>query len=105
MHFVNERQNYMAENDVTVEVAYATPTHQYLVTVTLPMPSTVLDAIIAADITALCPEIDLSKQRIGIFGKWCTLSHVLCSGDRVEIYRPLLIDPKIARRTRAKKSC
>ena len=49
------------------------------------------------------PEIDLTINKVGVFGRLCKLDQVLKTGDRVEIYRPLLVDPKEMRRTRAAK--
>jgi putative ubiquitin-RnfH superfamily antitoxin RatB of RatAB toxin-antitoxin module len=66
--------------------------------------TTVEAAIIASGLLARFPDISLSTNAVGIFGKVCELSQVLKAGDRVEIYRPLVHDPKEARRQRAAKS-
>lgn len=55
----------------------------------------------ASGILGLCPEIDLHVNRVGIFNKICALGDPVTAGDRVEVYRPLLADPKEARRRRA----
>ena len=84
-----------------IEVAYAKPAQQTLLSLELPEGSTAEAAILASGILDRHPEIDLQQHKIGIFGKLCKLDQRLKAGDRVEIYRPLLIDPKEARRNRA----
>lgn len=88
---------------IQVEVAYARPDAQRLIAVSLPEESTVLDAIRESSIQSLFPEIDLDKQSVGIFSQVIAEPgiHRLRDGDRVEIYRPLEIDPKEARAKRA----
>jgi len=87
-----------------VQVAYATPARQEVVEVTLPAGATIEDAIRRSGILARCPEIDLSRDRVGIYGEAARLQDPVQDGDRVEIYRPLLADPKEIRRARAGKS-
>jgi putative ubiquitin-RnfH superfamily antitoxin RatB of RatAB toxin-antitoxin module len=86
---------------VTVEVAYGTPERQALVEVELAAGSTVADAIEVSGLRRDFPDLEVHPDRVGIFGKKVLLERVLEPGDRVEIYRPLLIDPKEARRARA----
>lgn len=86
-----------------VEVAYATPLQQRIVVLDVPVNTTVETAIKLSGLLACFPEIDLSVTTVGIFGKPSELNQVLKAGDRVEIYRPLLHDPKEARRQRAAK--
>ena len=93
----------MAEALMDVEVAYATPEHQVIVALTLPVGTTVEQAIHASDLLNRFPEIDRTDIKAGIFGGVCKLDQPLKQGDRVEIYRPLLHDPKEARRQRAAK--
>jgi putative ubiquitin-RnfH superfamily antitoxin RatB of RatAB toxin-antitoxin module len=88
---------------ITVEVAYAKPDKQSLVTLTLPLGSSAEQAVHASDLLNQFPEIDLSHIKIGVFGNVCDLNQILKEGDRVEIYRPLMLDPKAARLQRAKK--
>lgn len=89
----------MAVTDtIEVEVAYATPERQLILKVEVPQDTTAAEAIRLSGIEEQFPEIDLGKSRIGIFGKLCKTDRVLRSGDRVEIYRPLLVDPRVARR-------
>jgi putative ubiquitin-RnfH superfamily antitoxin RatB of RatAB toxin-antitoxin module len=86
---------------IDVEVAYATPQRQTVKMLTLPAGSTVEQAIRASDLLNVFPEIDLAQQRIGVFGELVRLNDCLRGGDRVEIYRELIADPKEARRRRA----
>lgn len=80
-----------------VEVVYALPGSQQLVKVHLKPGATVWDAVIASGFTTQ------PQQKFGIFGKAVPPDTRVAQGDRVEIYRPLLIDPKEARRNRARK--
>lgn len=94
----------MAELLVEVEVVYAKPEQQVLVALKMPETATVEQAIKSSGLLARFPEIDLNAYKVGIFAKVCALDQVLKQGDRVEIYRPLLHDPKDARRQRAAKA-
>lgn len=87
-----------------VEIAYARPEKQRIVTVQVPDDATMLEAVKQSGITELFPEIDLETVDMGIFGKVVKkpAEHQLREGDRVELYRPLKIDPKQARLNRAK---
>lgn len=85
---------------IRVEVAYATPQRQKILCIEIPENSTLKQAIECSGILALFPEIDVNTQKVGIFGKQRKLSGRVQAGDRVEIYRPLLMDPKEARRQR-----
>ena len=86
---------------IEVEVAYATPKRQWLLRISVVEGSTLEDAIEQSGITNEWPEIEVDPARVGIFGRKMPLDTVLRSGDRVEIYRPLIADPKEARRRRA----
>lgn len=86
-----------------VEVVYALPGAEDAVTVRLPPGGTVRDAILGSGMLLRHPEIDLAAQKLGIFGRPVTAEKAVADGDRVEIYRALLIDPKEARRRRASK--
>ncbi|EKD73119.1 MAG: hypothetical protein ACD_45C00457G0003 [uncultured bacterium] len=91
-------------NLIAVEVAYARPDRQRIVSVWVPAGSTIEMVIHQSGILAIFPEIDLTKQKIGIFCQLKELTDKVKEGDRVEIYRALLIDPKEARRKRASKN-
>jgi len=89
---------------IQVEVVYALPAKQMLIELTLPAASTVQQAIEQSKILTHFPEIDLNRNKIGIFSKLCSLDTPLRAGDRVEIYRPLIADPKAIRQKRAVNS-
>jgi putative ubiquitin-RnfH superfamily antitoxin RatB of RatAB toxin-antitoxin module len=86
---------------LSIEIAYALPQKQELVHLKLPAGSTVLQAIEASGLKQRHPEIDLAKNKVGIFGKLSKLDAPLRDRDRVEIYRPLIADPKEVRKQRA----
>jgi len=86
-----------------VEVVYALPAAHDSVEVTLAEGSTVRDAIVTSGLLERHPEIDLVVQKCGVFGEVRRLDERVADGDRVEIYRPLFIDPKEARRRRARR--
>lgn len=90
---------------IAVEVAYARPERQEIVPVTVPEGATALEAAKLSGIVDLFPEIQLNAIDMGVFGKVIKdpAAHVLREGDRVELYRPLKIDPKQARKNRARK--
>lgn len=88
---------------ITVEVAYASPDLQRIFALEVEAGMTVEAVIAVSGVMTVFPEIDLSTQKVGIFSKECKLTDVVKAGDRIEIYRPLTIDPKDARRKRAIK--
>jgi uncharacterized protein len=83
---------------IQVEVAYATPERQLILPVEVPRGTTAIEAVRLSGIEEQFPEIELGRNRLGVFGKLCKEDRPLNSGDRVEIYRPLLVDPREARR-------
>ncbi len=87
-----------------IEVAYARPDVQVIIPVEIPEGATLEQAITLSRIQERFPEIDISTCKVGIFGKLSKRSAVLKSGDRVEIYRPLIADPKLVRKQRAAES-
>ncbi len=91
----------MAEQAIQVEVAYARLDAQALLSVTGDLGMTVREAIDRSGIRQRFPEIDLAVHKVGIFGKLAKLDQPLVSGDRVEIYRPLIADPSAQRKKRA----
>jgi len=84
-----------------VEVAYATPDKQLILLVPFEEGMSAQNAIDLSGILMTFPNIDLAKNAVGIFSKPCKLDTSLRVGDRVEIYRPLIADPKEVRRQRA----
>ncbi|CDL79242.1 RnfH family protein [Xenorhabdus cabanillasii] len=90
--------------DINIEVVYALPERQYLHKVKLPEGATVEQAIVESGLLALRSDIDLAKNKIGIYSRPAKLTDTLEEGDRVEIYRPLIADPKEMRRKRAERA-
>ncbi len=88
---------------INVEIAYALADKQVLIPLMLEEGSTAQQAVESSGILRQFPEIDLDKNRIGIFGKLSKLNVVLREKDRVEIYRPLIADPKAVRKKRAEE--
>ncbi len=78
-----------------VQLVYANPVRQFWVHVEVPDGATVRDAVLRSDVLRQFPEIDLEQQKLGIFGKITPLDSPLADGDRIEIYRPLVSDPKL----------
>ena len=91
----------MADEIFTVEVVYALAQRQEVQRVKLPAGSTLQQALEASGLLAKYPEIDLKKNKFGVFAKLSKLDTVLRDRDRVEIYRPLIADPKEVRKQRA----
>jgi hypothetical protein len=89
---------------IQVEVAYARADIQRILSILIEADSTVAMAIERSGILLLFPEIDLTKQPVGIFSQCCQLTDHLKEGDRIEIYRPLSKHPMEARRQRAKSA-
>ncbi len=94
----------MTDKQMTIEVVYGTPTKQVLLKVVIDPEQTVEEAIIASGILRRFPEIDLTNNKVGIWNRTCKLIDVPKEGDRIEIYRPLIADPKEVRRLRAEKA-
>lgn len=94
----------MTSSFIIVEVVYATPDAQIVETVRLRAGATVAQAVGASRLLARFPEIDLSRQAVGIFGAHVRPGDPVADGDRVEIYRALQLDPKEMRRRRARRS-
>lgn len=96
---------------ITVEVAYALPDKQRIVELQVPDGTTAMEAVVQSGIERLFPEIDTSSAVLGIFSQVLGTKGLAAAGDyrlkdrdRVEIYRPLIADPKEARRKRAAKA-
>ena len=88
---------------IAIEVVYACPGRQTLLRLEVASGTTVGCALVASGILTLHPEIDRDRQRFGIFGQFVDSDHVLEPGDRIEIYRPLVADPKTTRNARVAK--
>lgn len=96
----------MVESLVEVEVVYAAVDRQVLIKVAVPVGSTLRAALLSSGIGIQFPDLDLANCPLGIFGKVVADpdSCAVQAGDRIEIYRPLLADPKEVRRLRAAKA-
>jgi len=88
---------------IPIEVAYASPVQSWLIPLNVEKGSTIQQAIANSGILEQCPEINLKNNKVGIFSNIAMLDTLLRSGDRIEIYRPLILEPKEARRLRAEK--
>lgn len=91
---------------ITIEVAYGLPQEQALLVLAVPAGTTAREAVRLSGLAARFPGLDPEQAPLGIFGKLekDPAARVLREGDRVEVYRPLLIDPKEARRLRAERA-
>lgn len=84
-----------------VTVVYARPGAQHVLALELAPGATVQDAITASDLLALEPQLDPASVSVGVWNRTVSLEARLADGDRVEVHRPLMLDPKEARRLRA----
>lgn len=91
----------MVPDSLRVAVAYVGPSAQFSRSLEGHVGMVVREAIEQSGVLSVCPEIDLAVNQVGVFGKLAKLDQVLEDGDRVEIYRPLIADPKEARKRRA----
>ena len=89
---------------VTIEVVYGTPHKQKILTLSMPENMTVEQVIIDSGIITLFPEIDLAINKVGVWNRAVKLSEIANDLDRIEVYRPLLADPKDVRKRRAEKA-
>lgn len=87
-----------------VEVIYATPEQQEIITLSVQSGATIVQAIDQSGVLTKYPEIDLSDNKVGVFSQVKPLDYELKNGDRIEIYRPLIADPKAKRREQAEKN-
>ena len=89
---------------INVEVVYALPREQVVVALKIEAGTTAAEAVRRSGIMQRFPEIDPDTARLGVFGRTAQPRRVLRAGDRVEIYRPLIADPKAARLKRSQRS-
>jgi putative ubiquitin-RnfH superfamily antitoxin RatB of RatAB toxin-antitoxin module len=87
---------------IEIEIAYATPEKQVLLKIEAPVDCTVAKAIELSGIREEFPDMELDPKAVGIFSRKVSMDHELKEGDRVEIYRPLVVDPKEMRKQRAR---
>jgi putative ubiquitin-RnfH superfamily antitoxin RatB of RatAB toxin-antitoxin module len=93
----------MPDGKISIEVAYASPEKQILFALLVDEGTTLGEGIELSSIRQKCPEIEIDPAAVGIFGRRETLNYSLKDGDRIEIYRALIADPKEVRRERARK--
>ncbi len=86
---------------ITVEVAYALPEKQALLSINVDEGCTAIEAVKLSGMADLYPDMDIQQLQLGIFSQSCTHDQILKASDRVEIYRPLIADPKEVRKRRA----
>ncbi len=99
MHLLRVQGNYM----ISVQVVYATLEKQKIIDMKIDYHTTVCQAIVQSAILQEFSEIDLNKNKVGIYGELVALDRIVSENDRIEIYRPLKTDPMQARRLRAQK--
>jgi len=100
----NEGVTHGASESIKVEVAYALPDKQAIVAVDVTPGTTALEAARQSGITDKFDGIDLDNAKLGIFGALVAPGHIMAEGERVEIYRPLIADPKEVRKARAARA-
>lgn len=91
-------------DQLSIEVTFALPERQSLISLSVKAGTSVEQAIKQSGILNMYPDIDLTKNKVGIWSRACKLQDVLTEGDRIEIYRPLIADPKEIRKLRAQKA-
>lgn len=103
---MSEQTNTDQVNDqqINIEIAFALPTKQTLLVLQVTAGSTIEAAIKQSSILTDYEEIDLDTNKVGIWSRTAKLTDVLNDGDRIEIYRPLIADPKEVRKRRAEKA-
>lgn len=94
----------MPESEVAISVVYALPQRQAIVQLRVPNGTTVAEAVSRSSLPSCFPELATAPLNCAIFGQSVALTQVLVDGDRVEILRPLLIDPKESRRQAAARA-
>jgi uncharacterized protein len=90
-------------NRIRVTVVYALPDAATEIEVRLPAGATVADAVERSGLAARHPDADIPRRPVGVFGERVDRRTPVADGDRVEVYRPLVADPKDARRKRARR--
>jgi uncharacterized protein len=101
---LNQLDDSINDDKVTIEVVYGVPHKQKILTLILAEGATVEQAILASGVIDLFPEIDLKVNKVGVWNRAVKLSEVVNDLDRIEVYRPLIADPKDVRKRRAEKA-
>lgn len=91
------------DNSMPIEISYFEPGKPLLLSMTVAPGTTAQQALLQSDLGKHFPHLDVTTHKIGIFGKVVPPDYVLKPKDRIEVYRPLLADPKASRRKRAEK--
>jgi putative ubiquitin-RnfH superfamily antitoxin RatB of RatAB toxin-antitoxin module len=91
-------------DQLSIEITYGLPQRQSLISLSVKPNTSVEQAILQSGILSLYSDIDLTKNKVGIWNRTCKLEQELKNGDRIEIYRPLIADPKEIRKLRAQKA-
>lgn len=86
-----------------IAIAYAVPGRQVLMAHDVPAGTTIATALATSGILEQLPQLDLNRNKVGIFGKVKPLETVLAAGDRIEIYFPVTVDPKSLPKKKAEK--
>jgi hypothetical protein len=86
---------------IHASVVYCAPGEPYVITVDLSAGATLRDAVLASGLLQRCPELAAAPLDLGVFNQPQPLHRLVRPGDRIEVYRPLSVDPKVARRVRA----
>ncbi|QIM62673.1 RnfH family protein [Pasteurellaceae bacterium Orientalotternb1] len=97
------RRSTVSEQKMVVDVAYAYPDKAFLKKVYLDSPVSIQNVILQSGVLEKFTEIDLRENKVGIFSRPAKLTDLVEDGDRIEIYRPLIADPKEIRRLRAEQ--
>lgn len=98
---MSDSMNDSMNDSLIIEIIYALPDEQKLITLEVEQGCTIESAIQQSGILSQYPEIELTQQKVGIFSKVSKLDQKLREGDRIEIYRPLIADPKEVRKRKA----
>lgn len=99
---VGRRKFMESDKWISVEVAYALPDRQIIIPLTVRQGAVVREAVLRSGVVGLFPEIDPDRDKVGVFGRVTAADRVLREGDRVEIYRTLMADPRDLRKRRAR---
>ena len=88
---------------IAIEIVYALPDRQTLLSLSVPEGATVAAVLDRPELAVLHPDLAWQQHRVGVFGQLVQSDHVLHDGDRIEIYRPLIADPKASRQARVEQ--
>ncbi|NQY47554.1 MAG: RnfH family protein [Colwellia sp.] len=101
---LNSADDALIDDKITIEIVYGVPHKQKILTLLLAAGITVEQAVIESGIIDLFPEIDLTVNKVGVWNRAVKLTDTVNDLDRIEVYRPLIADPKDVRKRRAEKA-